>query len=46
MYFSSAEEAREKLAFYLRNDAARRRIAAAGYARCLVTSHSGPVCRR
>jgi spore maturation protein CgeB len=33
-FFSSAEECANKSMFYLRNDAARQRIARAGYERC------------
>ncbi len=34
-YFSSVEEFVDKARFYVRNDAARRRIAEAGYRRCI-----------
>jgi spore maturation protein CgeB len=39
-YFSSDEEFREKVAFYLRNEAARVRIARAGHQRCVTSGYS------
>jgi len=39
-YFSSDDEFREKVKFYLANDAARQRIACAGHRRCMSSGYS------
>jgi spore maturation protein CgeB len=39
-YFSSDEEFREKIVFYLRNEVARVRIAHAGHRRCMTSGYS------
>lgn len=39
-YYGTPEELQEKLAFYLRNGEARRRIAVAGYERCVRSGYS------
>jgi spore maturation protein CgeB len=39
-FFSSAEECADKITFYLNNEEARRRIAAAGYERCIRSDYS------
>ena len=39
-YFSSDEEYRDKVAFYLANEPARRRLAAAGHRRCMTSGYS------
>lgn len=40
VYYSSPAELREKLAFYIKHDEERRRIAAAGYERCVRSGYS------
>jgi hypothetical protein len=40
VFFSSKEECADKIRFYLRNDTLRRRIARAGYERCLNSDYS------
>jgi hypothetical protein len=39
-YFSSDEEYRDKVAFYLANESARARIADAGHRRCMTSGYS------
>ena len=39
-YFSSDEEYRDKVAFYLANEPARTRVAAAGHRRCITSGYS------
>lgn len=39
-YFSSDEEYREKVGFYLANESARARVAAAGHQRCMTSGYS------
>ena len=39
-YFSSDEEYRDKVAFYLANEPTRTRVAAAGHRRCITSGYS------
>jgi len=41
-YFGDDEELKDKIRFYLENDEARKRIAAAGRERCLRSGYSSP----